>query len=169
MSSLRFRFASEGTEGAVARPEGTPRHAAASTRMGVPSSGCFPVQVARASANAGGTAVLRYGNARDMVLGLEVVLVLTLLGLPEDQRHVGTVYAEEAFAVPEGNPNGLSDFQSVVDNPDITIAILSGAGDGWRRRTPSASPSFAPLHSRGLAGERAGGWGTGVPHGGGAW
>jgi polar amino acid transport system substrate-binding protein len=33
----------------------------------------------------------------------------------------------EAFAVPEGNPDGLSDFSSVVDNPDITIAILSGA------------------------------------------
>jgi polar amino acid transport system substrate-binding protein len=33
----------------------------------------------------------------------------------------------EAFAVPEGNPDGLEDFQSVVDNPDVTIAILSGA------------------------------------------
>jgi polar amino acid transport system substrate-binding protein len=33
----------------------------------------------------------------------------------------------EAFAVPEGNPAGLSDFTSVVDNPDVTIAILSGA------------------------------------------
>ncbi len=33
----------------------------------------------------------------------------------------------EAFAVPEGNPAGLEDFQSVVDNPDVTIAILSGA------------------------------------------
>jgi polar amino acid transport system substrate-binding protein len=33
----------------------------------------------------------------------------------------------EAFAVPEGNPNNLTDFQSVVDNPDVTIAILSGA------------------------------------------
>ena len=33
----------------------------------------------------------------------------------------------EAFAVPEGNPLGLSDFQSVVDTPEATIAILSGA------------------------------------------
>ncbi|MEX2421175.1 MAG: ectoine/hydroxyectoine ABC transporter substrate-binding protein EhuB, partial [Actinomycetota bacterium] len=33
----------------------------------------------------------------------------------------------EAFAVPEGNPAGLTDFTSVVDNPDVTIAILSGA------------------------------------------
>jgi polar amino acid transport system substrate-binding protein len=33
----------------------------------------------------------------------------------------------EAFAVPEGNPMGLTDFQSVIDNPDATIAILSGA------------------------------------------
>ena len=33
----------------------------------------------------------------------------------------------EALAVPEGNPLGLSDFQSVVDTPDATIAILSGA------------------------------------------
>jgi polar amino acid transport system substrate-binding protein len=33
----------------------------------------------------------------------------------------------EAFAVPEGNPEGLTDFQSVVDNPDVTIAVLSGA------------------------------------------
>ncbi len=32
----------------------------------------------------------------------------------------------EAFAVPEGNPQGLSDFQSVVDT-GATIAILSGA------------------------------------------
>ena len=33
----------------------------------------------------------------------------------------------EAFAVPEGNPLGLSDYQSVVDTPEATIAILSGA------------------------------------------
>jgi polar amino acid transport system substrate-binding protein len=33
----------------------------------------------------------------------------------------------EALAVQEGNPKGLSDFQSVVDTPDATIAILSGA------------------------------------------
>ncbi|MDZ7673528.1 MAG: ectoine/hydroxyectoine ABC transporter substrate-binding protein EhuB [Acidimicrobiales bacterium] len=33
----------------------------------------------------------------------------------------------ESFAVPEGNPDDLSDFQSVVDNPDVTIAILEGA------------------------------------------
>ncbi len=33
----------------------------------------------------------------------------------------------EAFAVPEGNPDNLSDFKSVVDNPDVTIAILEGA------------------------------------------
>jgi polar amino acid transport system substrate-binding protein len=33
----------------------------------------------------------------------------------------------EAFAVEEGNPLGLSDFQSVVDTPEATIAILSGA------------------------------------------
>jgi polar amino acid transport system substrate-binding protein len=33
----------------------------------------------------------------------------------------------EAFAVPEGNPKGLEDFQSVVDTPDSSIAILSGA------------------------------------------
>lgn len=33
----------------------------------------------------------------------------------------------ESFAVPEGNPDGLVDYTSVVDNPDVTIAILSGA------------------------------------------
>lgn len=33
----------------------------------------------------------------------------------------------EAFAVEEGNPHDLTDFESVVDNPDVTIAILSGA------------------------------------------
>ncbi len=33
----------------------------------------------------------------------------------------------ESLAVPEGNPLGLSDFQSVVDTPEATIAILSGA------------------------------------------
>ncbi len=32
----------------------------------------------------------------------------------------------EAFAVPEGNPKNVTDYQSVVDNPDVTIAILSG-------------------------------------------
>lgn len=33
----------------------------------------------------------------------------------------------EAFAVPEGNPDGLTDFASVTENPDVTIAILAGA------------------------------------------
>ncbi len=33
----------------------------------------------------------------------------------------------EALAVPEGNPLGLEDFESVVDTPEATIAILSGA------------------------------------------
>lgn len=33
----------------------------------------------------------------------------------------------ESLAVPEGNPLGLSDFESVVDTPEATIAILSGA------------------------------------------
>ncbi len=33
----------------------------------------------------------------------------------------------EAFAVPTGNPDNLSDFKSVVDNGDVTIAILEGA------------------------------------------
>ena len=33
----------------------------------------------------------------------------------------------EAFAVPKGNPAGLSDFASVTENPDVTIAVLSGA------------------------------------------
>jgi polar amino acid transport system substrate-binding protein len=33
----------------------------------------------------------------------------------------------EAFAVPEGNPDGLETFETVAENPDITIAILSGA------------------------------------------
>ncbi len=33
----------------------------------------------------------------------------------------------EALAVPEGNPLGLSDFESVVATPEATIAILSGA------------------------------------------
>ena len=32
----------------------------------------------------------------------------------------------EAFAVPEGNPKNVTDYQSVVDNSDVTIAILSG-------------------------------------------
>lgn len=33
----------------------------------------------------------------------------------------------EAFAVPEGNPEGLTDFESVVENGEVTIAILEGA------------------------------------------
>jgi polar amino acid transport system substrate-binding protein len=33
----------------------------------------------------------------------------------------------EAFAVPEGNPAGLTDFASVTDDGEVTIAILSGA------------------------------------------
>lgn len=33
----------------------------------------------------------------------------------------------EAFAVPEGNPEGLTDFGSVVENGEVTIAILEGA------------------------------------------
>jgi polar amino acid transport system substrate-binding protein len=33
----------------------------------------------------------------------------------------------EAFAVPEGNPAGLTDFASVTDDSEVTIAILSGA------------------------------------------
>lgn len=33
----------------------------------------------------------------------------------------------ESFAVPEGNPQDLENFRSVADNPDVTIAILSGA------------------------------------------
>lgn len=33
----------------------------------------------------------------------------------------------EALAVPEGNPLGLEDFESVVNTPEATIAILSGA------------------------------------------
>lgn len=33
----------------------------------------------------------------------------------------------EAFAVPEGNPDDISDYASVVENGDVTIAILSGA------------------------------------------
>lgn len=33
----------------------------------------------------------------------------------------------EAFAVPAGNPDGLTDFESVVENGEVTIAILEGA------------------------------------------
>lgn len=33
----------------------------------------------------------------------------------------------EALAVPEGNPDGLSDFDSIVENGEVTIAILEGA------------------------------------------
>ena len=33
----------------------------------------------------------------------------------------------ESFAVPEGNPLGLSDFDSVAATPEATIAVLSGA------------------------------------------
>jgi polar amino acid transport system substrate-binding protein len=33
----------------------------------------------------------------------------------------------EAFAVPEGNPAGLTDFASVTDDSEVTVAILSGA------------------------------------------
>jgi polar amino acid transport system substrate-binding protein len=32
----------------------------------------------------------------------------------------------ESLAVEEGNPHGLSDYQSIVDNPDVTIAIATG-------------------------------------------
>jgi polar amino acid transport system substrate-binding protein len=32
----------------------------------------------------------------------------------------------ESLAVEEGNPNGLTDYQSVVDNPDVTIAVATG-------------------------------------------
>lgn len=43
----------------------------------------------------------------------------------------------ESFAVPEGNPLGLSDFQSVVDTPEATIAILSGAVEEGYAETSS--------------------------------
>jgi polar amino acid transport system substrate-binding protein len=32
----------------------------------------------------------------------------------------------ESLAVEEGNPHGLSDYQSILDNPDVTIAIATG-------------------------------------------
>jgi polar amino acid transport system substrate-binding protein len=32
----------------------------------------------------------------------------------------------ESLGVPPGNPDGLEDYQSVVDNPDITIAVATG-------------------------------------------
>jgi polar amino acid transport system substrate-binding protein len=32
----------------------------------------------------------------------------------------------ESFAVAEGNPNGIVDYQSFADNPDITVAVATG-------------------------------------------
>jgi polar amino acid transport system substrate-binding protein len=32
----------------------------------------------------------------------------------------------ESLAVPEGNPDGLEDYQSIVDNTDVTVAVASG-------------------------------------------
>jgi polar amino acid transport system substrate-binding protein len=32
----------------------------------------------------------------------------------------------ESFAVEEGNPYGVTDYQSVVDNPEVTIAVATG-------------------------------------------
>lgn len=32
----------------------------------------------------------------------------------------------QAFGVREGNPHGLEDFRSVVEDPDVTIAVLAG-------------------------------------------
>lgn len=33
---------------------------------------------------------------------------------------------QESLAVAEGNPHNLSDYQSIVDNPDVTVAIATG-------------------------------------------
>lgn len=33
---------------------------------------------------------------------------------------------QESLAVEEGNPHGIEDYQSIVDNPDITAAVASG-------------------------------------------
>lgn len=35
--------------------------------------------------------------------------------------------ASQAFAVPEGNPAGLENYQSIADNPDVQLGVLSGA------------------------------------------
>ncbi len=35
--------------------------------------------------------------------------------------------APQAFAVQEGNPEGLTDYQSVADNPDVRLGVLAGA------------------------------------------
>ncbi len=32
----------------------------------------------------------------------------------------------ESLAVSEGNPHGLEDYQSIVDNPDVTVAVAAG-------------------------------------------
>jgi polar amino acid transport system substrate-binding protein len=32
----------------------------------------------------------------------------------------------ESLGVPEGNPDGLEDYQSIVDNTDVTVAVASG-------------------------------------------
>ncbi len=32
----------------------------------------------------------------------------------------------ESLAVEEGNPHGITDYQSLVDNPDVTVAVASG-------------------------------------------
>ncbi|WP_052665656.1 ectoine/hydroxyectoine ABC transporter substrate-binding protein EhuB [Nitriliruptor alkaliphilus] len=32
----------------------------------------------------------------------------------------------ESLAVPAGNPDGIEDYQSIVDNPDVTVAVATG-------------------------------------------
>ena len=51
----------------------------------------------------------------------------------------------EAFAVPEGNPLGLSDFESVVETPEATIAILSGGVEEGYAETAGVPPEQIEL------------------------
>ena len=51
----------------------------------------------------------------------------------------------ESFAVPEGNPKKLSDYQSVIDNPDVKIAILSGGVEEGYAKTAGVPDSQIEL------------------------
>ena len=51
----------------------------------------------------------------------------------------------ESFAVPKGNPNNLSDYQSVIDHPDVKIAILSGGVEEGYAQTAGVPDSQIEL------------------------
>lgn len=52
----------------------------------------------------------------------------------------------QAFLVPEGNSAGLVDYSSIADNPDLTLAVMSGAVEaGYARDAGVADDQLAQL------------------------